>query len=165
MTRRFLPRAAAAAALSLAAFSLADAQAQGQGQPRQGQAADVSGQGVRRGPGGRGGGFLFGLRGVDLTEEQRARIRAIHEAERQGGSSTGRRGGADAGLRATLQAELLADVPDAHRIAELQQQLAEAHAAHLAREVAIQQKVAQVLTADQRAELRDRLARRSSRQP
>jgi Spy/CpxP family protein refolding chaperone len=47
-----------------------------QGQGRQGRPGMMNG----RGPAGRGPGF--GLRGLDLTEEQRTQVKAIHEQTR-----------------------------------------------------------------------------------
>lgn len=63
-------------------------QRQGQGLGR-GQGAGRGPQGAMRGPGGRGrggpgrGGAGMALRGLDLTEAQRAQIKAIHEKVRQ----------------------------------------------------------------------------------
>jgi periplasmic protein CpxP/Spy len=146
------------AVLGLTAYSLADAQG-----PRRGPA---EGQGVimqeGRGPGGprwgaRGGpGLMMPLRGIDLTDDQRAQIRAIHEAER-----SERQGPpADVQLRRELQLELYADAPDAQRIADLQQQLLQAESARFAKHAEMQQKVAQVLTPEQRARVRERLESR-----
>jgi Spy/CpxP family protein refolding chaperone len=105
------------------------------------------------GPGG-GRGDIALLRGADLTEDQKAAIKAIREAEQasgQGPSVEGR-------LRRELQAEAFADTPDPQKIASLQQQLAESQTARLARQIATDQKIAQVLTAEQRARIRERLA-------
>ena len=52
---------------------------------------------------------------------------------------------------------MFADAPDTQKIATLQQQLAETQAARLAHQIAVQQKIAQVLTAEQRAKVRERL--------
>src|SRR5688500_12516620 len=71
--------------------------------------------------GGPGGGGIAALRGVDLTEEQRAAIKAIGEGEQsaqQGPSNEGR-------LRRELQAEVFSDAPDLQKTVSLQQQLAE----------------------------------------
>jgi protein CpxP len=130
--------------LGLAAFSLSNAQQSGEG-PR------------GRGPGGpggfgRGGGAV--LRGVDLTDEQKASIKAIHDAERQ--DRTGPP--ADATVRRELEAEVFAEAPDAQKIAALQQQLVQAQSERLAHEIAVKQKVAAVLTAEQRSKIRERLS-------
>jgi Spy/CpxP family protein refolding chaperone len=130
--------------LGLAAFSLSSAQ-QGGDAPR------------GRGPGGPGGfgrGGAAVLRGVDLTDEQRAAITAIHETERQ--ARTG--APADLTLRRQLEAEVFAEAPDAGKIATLQQQLVQAQSERLAHEIALQQKVAAVLTPEQRARVRERLS-------
>ena len=112
------------------------------------------------GPGGPGRGGIGVLRGVELTEEQRASIKAIHEAERSGRDA---RGGTDgrAGAQAhrELQAEIFADSPDPQKIATLQQQIEQAQSEALAQRTATMQKVAQVLTAEQRAGIRNRLSR------
>jgi len=108
--------------------------------------------------GGPGGGGIAALRGADLTEEQRAAIKAIREAEQsaqQGPSNEGR-------LRRELQAEVFSDAPDPQKIVSLQQQLAESQSARLARQIATGQKIAQVLTAEQRAKIRERLAQAPS---
>jgi Spy/CpxP family protein refolding chaperone len=130
--------------LGLAAFSLSNAQ-QGGEAPR------------GRGPGGPGGfgrGGAAVLRGVDLTDEQKAAITAIHEAERQ--ARTGPP--ADLTLRRQLEAEVFAEAPDAQAIATLQQQLVQAQSERLAHEIAVQQKVAAVLTPEQRSKIRERLS-------
>jgi Spy/CpxP family protein refolding chaperone len=97
---------------------------------------------------------MMALRGADLTEEQKAAIKTIRDAEQsagQGPSTEGR-------LRRELQAEVFSDAPDPQKIASLQQQLAESQRARLARQIATDQKIAQVLTAEQRAKIRERLA-------
>ena len=132
--------------LGLAAFSLSNAQQSGDS-PR------------GRGPGGPGGfgrGGVAVLRGVDLTDEQKASIKAIHDEQRQ--ARTGPP--ADAAFRRDLEAEVFAEAPDAQKIATLQQQLVQAQSERLAHEIAVQQKqkVAAVLTADQRAKVRERLS-------
>ena len=109
------------------------------------------------GPGG-GRGHLALLRGADLTEEQRAAIRAIREAEQPAGEAPVD----EARLRRELHAEVFAESPDAQKIASLQQQLAETQSARLARQIATDQKIAQVLTAEQRARIRERLAQAPS---
>lgn len=131
--------------LALAAFTVSSAQ---QGGPGNGP----PGRGFGFGGPGRGGVGM--LRGIELTDEQKASIKAIHEAERpaQGGPP------ADMSVRRQLDAELFADAPDAQKIASLQQQLVQAQGERLAHEIAVQQKVAAVLTAEQRAQIRERLS-------
>ena len=135
--------------LGLAAFSLSNAQQSGDS-PR-GRGPGGRGPG---GPGGFGRGGVAVLRGVDLTDEQKASIKAIHDEHRQ--ARTGPP--ADAALRRELEAEVFAEAPDAQKIATLQQQLVQAQSERLAHEIAVQQKVAAVLTADQRAKVRERLS-------
>lgn len=94
------------------------------------------------------------LRGVDLTDEQKAAIKAIRDAERPAQDGPP----ADMTIRRQLEAEVFAEAPDAQKIATLQQQLLQAQSERLAHEIAVQQKVAAVLTAEQRAEIRERLA-------
>src|SRR5688572_23335997 len=134
--------------LALAAFSLSNAQ-QGGGSPAGGPRGRGPG-----GPGGFGRGGVAVLRGVDLTDEQKASIKAIHDAERS--ARTGPP--ADMGFRRELEAELFADSPDAQKIATLQQQLVQAQSERLAHEIAVQQKVAAVLTSEQRAQVRERMS-------
>jgi Spy/CpxP family protein refolding chaperone len=144
--------------LALAAYSFAGAH--GDRGPREFGGASLfqDGPGGAGGPGrGRGprGGGMPGLRGIELTDDQKAQIEALRDAER------GNRQGppADAALHRGLQAELFADAPDQQKIAALQQQLAQAQTARLAQRIAFEQKVAQILTAEQRAQIRDRLSR------
>jgi Spy/CpxP family protein refolding chaperone len=115
------------------------------------------GQRAWGGPGG-GRGDLALLRGADLTEDQKAAIKAIREAEQ----STGQGPSGEGRLRRALQAEVFADTPDAQRIGSLQLQLAESQTARLAQQIATDQKIAQVLTAEQRARIRERLAQAPS---
>lgn len=148
--KRMTTSVALAAVLGLAAYTMAGA------------------QGVGRGPGGgfdgprpgmRGG---FGmLRGIDLTDTQREQIRAIREAERQAQPAPA----AGTPLHRQLQAELFAEVPDPHTLETLQRQIVEADAARLAGHVEIQQKIAQVLTPEQRETIRTRLAQAPQRGP
>jgi protein CpxP len=162
------------AVLGLAAYTLADAQAHRRG-PGFGPPAAFQEDGRPGGPGRgfgpRGGGPLSSLRGIDLTDEQKEQIRTIREEARQaqGGQAAddpaGRgprrgpgRGGPEFDLHRQLQAELFADSPDQQKIAALQQQLIAAHSTRLAHQSAIEQKIAQVLTAEQREQVRQRLA-------
>ena len=111
-------------------------------------------EGPRRGggPGGGRGDFAL-LRDANLSDEQKAAIKAIRDAERVSPDLP-----ADARVRRELQAEVFAEAPDAQKIAALQQQVLQAQAARLARQIAVEQKLAQVLTAEQRATIRERLA-------
>ena len=58
-----------------------------------------------------------------------------------------------------LQEAVFAEAPDADKVAALQQQLVQAQSARLAKRIAIEQQIAQILTAEQRAQVRERLAR------
>jgi Spy/CpxP family protein refolding chaperone len=142
----------AVAAVFVASVAIAAGQGPGQGKgPGQGQGRHGGGPG---GPGfgGRGGpGPMFGLM-QDLTEEQRTQVRAIMEEQREQGPP------ADAKLRHALEAELLADAPNEAKIEELRQQIIVATGEGLARHIAVQKKIAQILTAEQRAKARERLA-------
>jgi Spy/CpxP family protein refolding chaperone len=129
-----------AAVVGAAAFSIADAQGRG-----------------GRGPGG-GPGFGRGVMhvpGVELTDAQREQVRAILDAERPARQGPP----AEMTLHRQLRAELLADTPDDQKIEGLRQQIAEASAASLARHIAVQRKIAQILTPEQRAIAREALAK------
>jgi periplasmic protein CpxP/Spy len=133
------------AVLGLAAYTMAGAQAPGQGRG--------FGSGGRSGQGpGRGG--MVMLRGLDLNEDQQAQIKAIHDAERDSHQGPP----AEFELQRQLQAEVFADAPDAQKLTSLQQQIAQAQSARLSNRIATEQKIAQVLTAEQRAKVRERLA-------
>ena len=139
--------------LAVAAFSIASAQGGG---PR------------GRGPGGAGlGGPRLGAlaRLADLTDEQRKQIQSIFEedrASRQGPPAV-------VTLHQQLEAELLADNPDDQKIETLRQQLVQAQGEEVADQITLQRKIAAVLTPEQRAKVRERLAerpgRRHERQP
>ena len=131
-----------AVVLAVAAFSFADAQGRGQRGPR-----------PDGGPGfGRGGPGGF-ARFADLTDEQKKQVQAILEEER-----SSRQGPSAAmTIRRQLDAEILSDSPDEQKIDTLRQQLVQAHGEELSRQIAVQRKVAQILTAEQRATARERL--------
>lgn len=133
---------AAVAAVFVASVAVAGGQGPGQGQRR--------GPGFG-GPGGRG--LMPGIM-QDLTEEQRGQIRAIVQEQR--GDQQGPP--ADAKLRHDLEAELLADAPNDQKIEELKQQILAAQAQGLERHIATRKRIAQVLTPEQRAKARERLA-------
>jgi periplasmic protein CpxP/Spy len=121
-------------------------------------AASAQGPGFGPGFGGRRGGFGPGgsaaLRGIELSDDQREQIRTIREAERE--SWNGPPPGVQ--LQRQLEAELFAEYPDAKKLAALRQQIVQAHAVMLERRTAVEQKIAQVLTPEQRATVRERLA-------
>ena len=153
--KRFTLSVVVTAVLGLAAYNLAGAQAPGAGPGVGGPAFQERGRAPGPGgPRGFGRGSMGLLRGIELTDDQQAQIKAIHDAERQE-----RQGPPpEAALHRQLQAELFADTPDAAKIAGLQEQLAQAHTAMLAKQVEIEQKIAQILTAEQRAAIRERLS-------
>ena len=127
-----------------AAFVASVAVAQSQGPPQGG------GQGPgMRGPGGPGRGVLQGL-----TEEQRQQVKAIMDEGRDGQQGPP----VDVKLRRDLELELLADTPNDQKIEDLKQQILLAQAEGLSRHISVQKRVAQVLTAEQRAKARQRLA-------
>ena len=127
----------------IAVTGLAFAEAQGPWQPGQRP-------GGGPGMGGRGHGGPGGIaRLADLSDEQRKQVQAIIDEERQ--STEGR--AAVVGLHRQLEAELLADVPDEQKIDTLRQQLVQAQSDALNRQIAVQRKIAQVLTPEQRAKL------------
>ncbi|HXW03658.1 MAG TPA: Spy/CpxP family protein refolding chaperone [Vicinamibacterales bacterium] len=138
-----------ATVLGVAAFSLADAQSDGQRPGR--------GPGFGPGPGGRG--LIPFARVVDLTEDQRTQIRSILQQAREGRDA----GPAGAALHRQLEAELFADVPDEQKIEQLKEQLAQAQAQGLARRIELQKQIAQVLTPEQRAKVREELAKTPAR--
>ena len=113
----------------------------------------------QRGPGPGGPGFggrgLTGLaRFADLTDAQRQQVEAILKEARES------REGPPAAmtLHRQLQAEILADTPDEQKIDALRQELLKAEADALAHQINIERRIAQVLTPEQRAKARERLA-------
>jgi len=131
-----------------AAFVASVAVAHGQGQGPQGRGRGFGGP---DGPGGRGMGPVI-MR--ELTEEQRNQVKAIMGEQR--GAEQGPP--ADARLRRDLEAELLADTPNDQKVEDLKQQILVAQAEGLSRHIAVQKRIAQILTAAQRAKARERLA-------
>jgi Spy/CpxP family protein refolding chaperone len=143
--KRIVLSTLAAVVIGAAVFAAADAEGQGE------RRAGPGGPGFHgRGPGGPGG-FA---RLVDLTDEQRKQVRAIveeHRASQQGPPAA-------VALRQQLAAEILADAPDEQKIDALRQQLVDAQGAGLATQIALDRKIAAVLTPEQRATARERLA-------
>ncbi|MDQ3417665.1 MAG: periplasmic heavy metal sensor [Acidobacteriota bacterium] len=133
-----------------AAFVASVAVAQGQGPGPQGRGGRGPGMG---GPGGPARGLMQGL-----TEEQRQQVKAIMDEGRDAQQGPP----ADAKLRRDLEAELLADTPNDQKIEDLKQQILLAHAEGLSRHISVQKRVTQVLTAEQRAKARERLAQESA---
>jgi Spy/CpxP family protein refolding chaperone len=130
------------AALAVALLAITSAVASAQGPDR------------RRGWGPRG--FTYG---VDLTPEQREQIRAILEEERQ----QRRANDPTADFNRQLELELLADIPDQARLDSLRTQIVEAQQARLQKMLEIRQRIAQVLTPEQRAQARENVAKGGKR--
>lgn len=145
----------AVAAVFVASVAMAGGQVPAQGeQGRRGPGGP--GFGGPGGPGGRGG---FGVIMRELTPEQRTQVRAIMDEERPDGPP------ADGKLRRDLEAELLADAPNEARIEELRQQIITATGEGLSRHIAVQKKVAAILTPEQKAKARERLAEGPAKRP
>ena len=140
----------AVSAAFVASVAVASQQASGQQDPQQQKVQ----QGRRGGPGGPGGPGRGGPMFADLTDQQREQIKAIHDAEREGHQGPP----ADAKLRQQLELELLADTPNDQTIETLKQQIVAAQLENLSRHIAVQKQIGQVLTAEQRAKARERMA-------
>lgn len=148
--------AAAAAAVFVASVAVAGDQQRG-GDQRRGPGF---GQGRPNGPGGPGGrGGPIGVPFEDLTDAQRQQVKAIMEEQRQGTGGPG----PEMKLRQALEQELLADAPNDQKIEELKQQLVAASAEQLARHIAVQRRINPILTAEQRAKARERIAQRGEK--
>jgi Spy/CpxP family protein refolding chaperone len=114
----------------------------------------AQGRGQRPGgPGGRGpggpGGILGMVHQLDLTDTQKAQVRALMEDARSGGDP----GGAVRTAEQTLHAAVLADAPDPQAIEGLKAAVNAAHASELDHRIEMMQKVAQILTPAQRQQL------------
>ena len=140
----------AVAAAFVASVAVASSHRAGDQQPPQGQGAGQQ----RRGPGGPGGRGFGGPIYADLTEQQREQIKAIHDAQQDSRQEPP----ADAKLRQQLELELLADTPNDQTIETLKQQIAAAQLEGLTRHIAVQKQISQILTAEQRAKARERIA-------
>jgi Spy/CpxP family protein refolding chaperone len=136
--------------IAATAFTIASAQGGG---PR--------GRGGPGGPGFGGPGFGAWARFADLSDTQRQQIKAIVDEDRAS------RQGPPAAmtLHRQLEAELLADNPDDQKIETLRQQLVQAQGEEVAHQITLQRKIAAVLTAEQRAKVRERLAEGPHRGP
>lgn len=141
----------AVAAVFVASVAVASSQQTGGDQQPQRQGP---GQGRRGGPGGPGGRGFGGPIYADLTEQQKEQIKAIHDAQRQAEQGPP----ADAKLRQQLELELLADTPNDQTIESLKQQIATAQLENLSSHIAVQKQIAHILTAEQRAKARERIA-------
>ena len=107
-----------------------------------------------RGPGGPGGPgrFMLPLGQLDLTDEQRSQIREVLQAARPAeGDAAGRQ---LRELHRSLRTAILADTPDQGQIDQLRASIAQAEAAALGKRVEVAQKIAQILTPEQREKAR-----------
>jgi len=145
MTRTIKTGVVAAALAAAATISIA-------AQPPQGRGFG----GGRMGPGGpRRGGPPPILRGLDLSNAQREQVRAILEGQHT----------AEAGpsklmdLQRQLQLAVFADSVDQAKVDGLRAAVAAAQAEALARRIEVESRIAQVLTAEQRAQARERLSK------
>ena len=132
------------AAVALVAVS---AQAQEANRPRREHPA----QGRGLGPG-RGMGAGPGLERLNLTDQQREQIRGIFEQARASNEAAGRNAGE---LQRELRAAIFADTPDHAKIDQLKAAIASAQTSALDARVAIDLKIAEVLTPEQRATARE----------
>jgi len=138
MSRRFI--VAAALAIGLGALPV---MAQGPGQRMGGP-----GRGGRGGPGGFGPGIMPMLQQLDLSDQQREQIRALIQADRPAEDPSQLR---DAELK--LHAAILSDTPDPQAIESLKATINAAHAAQLDHQIQLLEKIAQILTPDQRQQV------------
>jgi Spy/CpxP family protein refolding chaperone len=124
---------------------------QGMGPQRMGgRAGQGRGGQMGGGRGGQMGGPLAELARVDLTPDQREKVRDILEADRAKNMDAL---GALGDARRALNAAIYAEKPDAAAIASLQTRIVDGEAAQLAREIKVRQAVAEILTPEQRAKL------------
>jgi Spy/CpxP family protein refolding chaperone len=107
-----------------------------------------------RGPGGPGGPgrFMLPLGRLDLTEAQRAQVKEVLQAARPAEGDAPFRQMME--LRRSLRAAVLADTPDQAQIDQLRASIGQAEAAALSRRIEVAQKIAQILTPEQREKAR-----------
>lgn len=137
---------AALLAVFVAAAAIVTIQAQAQERPQRRDGRME--RGIHRMGPARGMGPAAGLRGLDLSDEQREQIRAIVQEAR--GSRQAERTDT-ARLHRELRAAVFADQPDPAKIDALKASIVQAHAAALDARVALDLKIAEVLTPEQRA--------------
>ena len=85
---------------------------------------------------------------LDLSEEQRTQIKEVLQAARPADGDAPLRQVME--LHRSLRAAVLADTPDQAQIDRLRASIAQAEAAALAKRVEVAQKIAQILTPEQR---------------
>jgi protein CpxP len=105
--------------------------------------------------GGPGFGPMFALRGLDLTQAQRDQLKTLAQSQREQNAPVFEKLRT---LERALRTELLADAPDQGKIDQLKTDLGLAQQDALGARIAMELKVGQILTAEQRQTLRDRLA-------
>jgi len=159
-TRTVSATAAAALALTVGLSAVASAKV-GISRGQTIQAPDQQPGGEGRRPGFRGGRFgapggpdhfLLPLRRLDLTAEQQAQIKEVLQAARPAGDQAPL--GKLKELHQSLRAAVLADTPDQAQIEQLRAAVAEADSAALAKRIEVAQKIAQILTPEQREQAR-----------
>ncbi len=123
-------------------------------QSPQGRGGQGPGRGFGRplGPGAPGMGLL---RELNLTDAQRDQIRALAGQRRDKQANEPRRKVAE--LERQLQLAIFADTPDQQKAEELRTAIAAAHADEIAARIELETHIAQILTAEQRAQARERL--------
>lgn len=131
------------------------AQAQEPPQGRRERMGESRGFGPGRGPG-------PVLARLNLTEQQREQVRAIMQENRASGDAPAHKVGE---LQRELHAAIFADTPDLAKIDQLKAAIAEAEAAALGKRIEVDLKIAQVLTAEQRAQAREMPAPGGGRGP
>src|SRR5688500_5040750 len=111
-------------------------------------------------PGRRGPGPLPLLRGLNLTDAQREQVRALTEERRDQADTPGRKG-AERGQQ--LRLAVVAAAPDLQKISELKTAIEAASVEALTARIDLQTRIAQVLTAEQRAQAREALSNNAGR--
>lgn len=139
--------------IAAAAVAVTTAVAAGAGQP-----AAAQGPGSRRGGPGLPPPIL---RQLNLTDTQREQVRALVQEQRAQSTEQSARKLVE--LQRALHAAMFADTPDTAQIDQLRAGIAESEAAILASRVDLQLKIAQILTAEQRAQARELSTRRPGR--
>ena len=94
---------------------------------------------------------MFALRGLNLTDDQRAQIKAVLDESRPDRGDAPVRKVAE--LHRSLRAAIFADNPDQAQIDQLRAALAEAQASAIARRVEVASKISQILTPEQRQKM------------
>lgn len=151
--------AAGAAALMLAGAAPLVLSAQDQPQQQQQQRRRGPDGGGPRGPRGMRGGPGMELRGLDLSDDQRAQLRKIREARQPEFKAVGEKlHAAREGMRALLQADQINE--SAIRAKSQEVAAAEADAAILNAKVRAES--LQILTSEQQAKLKERRANREN---